>query len=631
MAIKIKDIKLYLSFLKYIFRYKLLIIILLLSIVGYAIFNGASIALIKPLIDDVFFKSHLENNQFELRPNLIKLKEKNIRYLPGSVKSFILEKVNKINRYFYKNYRKIPFKKLLKIIAIAIFITILLKLICLFIRNYLTQYIGNKAIINIRGDTYKNILNLSFGFFDKNKTGELISVLINDTNALLTSIIIGISDSIFYFFQIFIFIFILFYIDFDLSFISIGIILVLLVPMLNISKRLRKRGYLLQERWADIMIVMQEALSGINVIKSFGTEKYEVDKSNKANYELFKQTLKTYKYIILASPITEIAGALAAITILVIGSNKIINQVINPGDFILFLTALLSTLSPLKRMADAFSNIIKSIGAADRVNKFLQLKSSIVEKENAILLDKFEKQIEFRNADFAYENDNYVIKNFNLKISKGEIVALVGKSGSGKTTALHLIPRFYDVQEGDIIIDNLNIKDVKLKSLTELVSIVSQETFLFNETVKYNISYGMEDAADNDIINAAKSANAHDFIMELENGYDTIVGERGVMLSGGQKQRISIARALLKNSPILLLDEATSALDTESEILVQKALEKLMHNRTTVVVAHRLSTIINSDKIVVLEEGEIKEIGTHKELLAKGGLYKKFYDLQFNL
>lgn len=631
MTKKIKDISIYLYFFKYLLKYKFLILILILSIIGYSIFNGASLSLIKPLIDDVFFKSQIKDNKFLISQNPIKLSESKFRYIPVPIKNFIIERVKKINNYLYNKLYGISFKKLIKILSIIIFITIFLKLLCLYIRNYLTQYIGNVVVINIREDAYKNLLNLSMNFFDRSKTGEIMSILINDTQALLSSIILGISDLLFYLFQILILLFLVIYIDFKFALLSTIIICLLLLPILQFNKRLKKRGYFLQQSWANMLNLFQEALTGINVVKSFGMENYEIEKSKAANREVLKHTMKTAKYIILASPITEMAGMIAALIILIIGTNKIIDKELTAGAFILFITALLSILSPLKRLIEAASQVFKSIGAADRLFKLMRVRASVKEKKDAIELNNFRTRIEFKDVWFGYDKKNFIIKNFNLIINKGEIVAIVGRSGSGKTTLLNLIPRFYDVTKGEILFDNINIKDIKLKFLINLIAIVSQETFLFNDTIKSNIAYGLKSISFDEIVRAAKTANAHEFIMQLKDGYDTNVGENGVLLSGGQRQRIAIARAILKNPPILLLDEATSSLDTESEMLVQQALDNLMHNRTTIVVAHRLSTIINSDKIVVIEDGEIKETGSHNNLLNLNGIYKKLYDLQFNV
>ncbi|HOK40332.1 MAG TPA: ABC transporter ATP-binding protein [bacterium] len=628
---KNQAIVLYFYFLKYLLKHKLLIIFLIISIIGYSLFNGISISLIKPLIDEVFIKSQINSDGLKIEKEIIKINEKKIIFLPKFIKKKIFQQIPKINNFLYRKINGLSFKKLIKILASFILITIFLKLIFLYAKNFLSQYIGNKIVIEIRDDLYKKILSMPMQFFDKSKTGDLLSVLINDTQVLYSSIIVSFFDVIFYFFEILFLLFIVFYINYKLAFFSIILVVILLLPILKLNKRLKERGYILQQCWADILSIFQEALAGIFVIKSFGMENYELDKAKAVNKRLFKHTLKTFKYIILASPITEFAGTIVALIILIFGTNQIIKKNISPGDFILFLTALLSTMSPLKRFIDAGAQVYKSFGAAFRVINILKLKSKITESKTAIELKRFNDKIEFKNVYFSYDNDNYVIKDFNLTINKGEVCAIVGRSGSGKTTIINLIPRFYDVNKGEILIDSVNIKNIKFESLFNLIAIVSQDTFLFNETIKYNISYGLKTVSEEDIINAAKIANAHNFIMEFPDGYDTIVGEKGVLLSGGQRQRIAIARAILKNPPILLLDEATSALDTESEIYVQQAIEKLMSNRTTIVIAHRLSTIVRADKIVVIDDGQIKEIGTHNQLIEKNGLYKKLYDLQFNI
>lgn len=606
----------------------MLLFVLFIAITGYSIFNGISISLIKPLIDDVFFRSQTEETIIKISETPIKITDEKLTYFPEKAQNFILNLTAFLNKTIYNNLNGISIQKLIFYISIAIFTSIFLKIICLYFKKYLSQYLANKAIINIREDTYNNVLNQPLSFFDSSRTGNILSIIVNDSQELLKSIISGFSDALFYFFEILVLLTIILYIDIELSIISIVIVFILLLPIINISKKLKKRSFNLQEKWGDIISIISETLSGIRVVKAFGKESLELDKTKNENKNLLFQTMKTVKYMVMASPITELAGTVAAIIILFLGSNKILNQEISPGDFILFLTAILSILSPLKRLANAFSQIIKSLGPAQRINFLMNLKSSITEKDNSVELNYIKEKIEFKNVYFAYKKEKFVLKNFNLTIKKGEIVALVGRSGSGKSTVLNLIPRYYDVNKGDILFDNVSIKDIKLTSFVNMIATVSQDTFLFNNSIKYNISYGMQNISMDNIIKAAKNANAHNFIKEMPNQYDTLVGEKGVLLSGGQKQRLSIARAILKNPVILLLDEATSALDTESETLVQEALQNLMHNRTTIVVAHRLSTIVNADKIAVLEDGIIKEIGKHSDLLQNNSIYRKLNDMQ---
>jgi ABC-type multidrug transport system fused ATPase/permease subunit len=387
----------------------------------------------------------------------------------------------------------------------------------------------------------------------------------------------------------------------------------------------------MQESFSKLNSLLQEILNGINIIKSFATESYEIDRFKEKNDENYRLTLKNVKVNARVRPLVEFTSTLGVAIIAYYGGLLVINGDMTPGELMSFLTSLGLISEPLKRASDIISGIQTKAHSIDRVFEVLESNEFIQEKKHAKKLKKVKGKVNIKELYFKYnEKEEYVLKNINLDVEPGEMVALVGKSGSGKTTLVNLLPRFYDIEQGEILIDDINIKDVKLESLRKNIGIVPQETFLFSGTIYDNIAYGSAThVSKKDVIRAAKMANAYDFITELPNGFDTEIGEKGVRLSGGQKQRIAIARALLENPPILILDEATSALDTESEKIVQDALDKLMENRTSFVIAHRLSTILNADKIVVMENGEIKEIGKKDELLAKNGIFKKLYDTQF--
>ncbi|MBI5747911.1 MAG: ABC transporter ATP-binding protein [Nitrospinae bacterium] len=385
-----------------------------------------------------------------------------------------------------------------------------------------------------------------------------------------------------------------------------------------------------QEKMADLNIILQETFTGNKIVKAFGMEEYENKKFMNENRNLYDISMKETKRHEMVSPLMEMFGAVGTGVVIWYGGYQVISGATTPGTFFSFMTALIMLYDPIKKLSTMNNVVQQSMAAAERVFETLDTKVEITDNDRAVDIREFKDRISFNDVWFQYNSNNgMVIKGINLIIKKGEVVALVGSSGAGKSTLVDMIPRFHDVTKGSINIDNHDIRNITLNSLRRQIGVVTQETILFNDTVKNNISYGRVDAGMNDIHKAAESAYAHDFIMEMPSGYDTVIGERGVKLSGGQRQRLSIARAILKNPAILILDEATSSLDSESEKMVQQALENLMKDRTTFVIAHRLSTVLNAGRIVVIDDGRIAETGRHDELLAHGGIYKKLYEMQF--
>ncbi|OQY40713.1 MAG: hypothetical protein B6227_06625 [Fusobacteriia bacterium 4572_74] len=423
----------------------------------------------------------------------------------------------------------------------------------------------------------------------------------------------------------------LFRIDVVLALMTLILLPAMMTILKRILKKIKKTARKRQDQRGELNSLIQESLSGIRVVKAFATEQDEIKKYEEKNMEVLNTEYRNKKVEARISPINEVVTTTLTVGVLLYGGNKVIADTnFTAGDLVSFLTSLGLMFEPLKKVIKRGSELMSIMPSADRVMELLDEVPGVVERENAIDYGNRLPKIKFKDLKFKYGKDlDYAIDNINFEANAGEIVALVGRSGSGKTTLVNLIPRFYEIEDGSITIDGMDIRNLKIKELRDHIGIVPQETFLFSGSIYSNILYGAGDVTKEDVINAAKMANAHNFIIEFENGYDQEVGERGTLMSGGQKQRIAIARALLKNPEIMILDEATSALDTESERLVQDALEKLMVGRTTFVIAHRLSTIVNADKIVVMDKGKIAESGSHKELLSHEGIYKKLYETQF--
>ncbi|HET6989781.1 MAG TPA: ABC transporter ATP-binding protein, partial [Bacteroidia bacterium] len=399
-----------------------------------------------------------------------------------------------------------------------------------------------------------------------------------------------------------------------------------------IGKSLKRSSSRAKEQLGSLFSIMEETLGGLRIIKGFNAEKNMKEKFGETNANYTKQMVHTYRKVDLASPVSEFISSAIMMTLIYFGGKLVLgnNATLDGSTFVFYVLTFSQVITPAKTLTGAYSNIQKGLASMDRINKILLAEVGLADKANPKTIDSFKNEIEYRDVSFAYlrGDQGYALKNINLKITKGKSIALVGQSGSGKTTLADLLPRFYEPSSGAIYIDGTDTRECKVHDLRNLMGIVSQESILFNDTVHNNIAFGMENATREKVIEAAKVANAHDFIMEMPNGYDTNIGDRGGKMSGGQRQRMSIARAVLKNPPILILDEATSALDTGSERLVQEALNNLMLNRTSVIIAHRLSTIQHADEIIVLEKGHIIERGTHTELLNKNGAYRRLYDLQ---
>lgn len=521
--------------------------------------------------------------------------------------------------------------KMLQVITLAIVTVSFFKNLLGYAYSYLIKYAGNKAIADLRDAIYNHLIFLPLGFFTKNPSGGLISRMTNDIGMLQDILSNSVKDFFVQGFTMIALIAVAFYRKWDLAIIAMIVLPITVFIVVKIGEKLRATSRNVQDKMADLTTTLSETFTGIKMVKAFGMEGFERKRFGEKNRRYLNLLLKVTRISEMSSPLMEFIGVTFGVAFVVLyGGSQVVKGTTSAGTLISFVTAILLAYAPVRRLGQVNINLQQAIGASERVLQILDIKREIYKRDGMKELPPIKEGIEFRNVSFHYEDrKRSILSDINLKVAAGEIIALIGVSGVGKTTLVNLIPRFYDPTEGVILIDGIDIREVTLKSLREKIGMVSQETILFNDTVKNNIAYGKIDAEDDLIIEAAKAAYAHDFIIEMPQGYDTIIGEKGVRLSGGQKQRIAIARALLKNPPILILDEATSSLDTASELLVQKALKNLMKDRTTFVIAHRLSTIQRADRIVVIDKGRIVEMGSHDELILKGGLYRRLYSMQF--
>jgi len=526
---------------------------------------------------------------------------------------------------------EIFFKKdlsMLKWIPLAIIGIFVMKGIFDYGQAFLMSYVGQKIIADLREKVYSHIQSLSLSFFTKNPTGILMSRIMNDVGMVqgaVTDAVTGLLKDVFTIIGL---VAVIFYRDWKLALIAMVVFPVAVYPIVKFGRKLRSYSTRSQTSMAELTTILLETITGTRIVKAFNMEDYERKRFAKENQRLFGIQIKSVRVRAISHPLMEFLGGVGMACIVFYGGYNVIQGGATPGTFFSFLAALLMLYEPVKRLSGVNNTVQQGLAAAARIFEVIDTVPEIQDKPGARALPGVSREVEYQDVSFKYEED-WVLKNINLHIRVGEMVAFVGASGGGKTTLVNLLPRFYDVTAGRILIDGVDIRDYRVESLRALIGIVTQQTILFNETVRDNIAYGKVGQSLEEVVKAAQAAFADGFIGNLPRGYDTVIGEQGVKLSGGERQRISIARALLKNAPILILDEATSSLDSESEIEVQKALEYLMEGRTTLVIAHRLSTIRKANRIVVISNGEIVEVGTHEELMEKDGEYKKLYLLQF--
>ena len=525
--------------------------------------------------------------------------------------------------FFAKN------ETLLWIIAAAVFITFAIKGLANYGQSVLMSYVGQRIITDTQHRLYAHLTRMELGFFHDNPTGNLISrftIDINMMRAAVSNALTGLGKD---FLSLIGLVGVMFWQDWQLGLIAFVVFPVAVIPIARLGKRMRKVTVNTQEEMGQFTTLLEQTFQGARVVKSYGMEEYEKSRVRAIAERVFSLVFKAARVRSLASPIMESLGGVAITLVIAYGGFRVIHDSMDPGSFFSFITALLLAYEPMKRLANLNATLQEGLAGAQRLFQLLDREPTIQEKPNAKALAITGGGIKLKDLQFSYVTGQAALADLSFDVPAGKTVALVGPSGAGKSTILNLIPRFYDVDNGRIAIDGTDVQDVTFESLRGAMALVSQEITLFDDTIRANIAYGRPDASEDEIIKAAKNAAAHDFIMEMPVGYDTYVGERGTKVSGGQRQRLAIARAMLKNAPILLLDEATSALDTESERHVQSALTKLMQGRTTLVIAHRLSTVMDADLIHVINQGKLVESGSHTELIAQDGIYARLYQLQF--
>jgi ATP-binding cassette, subfamily B, bacterial MsbA len=517
-------------------------------------------------------------------------------------------------------------------VAFALVASTILKGICDYTGTYLVNHAGFGMITDLRDDLYNAIMRRSSAFFSKHATGTILSAIINDIERVQYAMSTVLAELLQQFFTFVFVAGVVIVLGRSLSWVLLLFVPVIIYSSRKIGSRVRSTTRQGQDKLAEIQNILHETITGNRIVKAFNSEKWEISRFRGAAKRLFRANLRSVAATALSSPLMDIVGIIGIALLLLIGRDRIAHNEMTPGAFVAFITAVFSLYNPVRKFALFNNNFQQALGASSEIFRFMDIEDDVREKPHAKRLPAFSKAVRFEHVGFTYGGENGeapVLRDIDLEVSRGEVVAIVGSSGSGKSTLVHLIPRFFDVSEGRLLVDGHDVRDVTLSSLREQVGIVTQETILFNDTVRNNIAYGQPHVPLKQVQAAAKAALAHDFIMSLPSGYDEVIGERGVRLSGGERQRIAIARAILKNAPILILDEATSALDSESEALVQSALTNLMSGRTVFVIAHRLSTVRRADRIVVIENGAIADIGTHEDLMSKLGTYRRLYDLQF--
>jgi subfamily B ATP-binding cassette protein MsbA len=596
---------------RYLNRYKAWAFIAFGSMIVFALTQTVLAALVQPVVDDV------------LTPPGAHHRVVRASGAPVSLPEPVLRAKKNFDHWWSGN----PDKKWRRVLTVLL-VVFVLRALTSFLSEYSFQKVGLSTVRDLRNQLYERIIHQSHRFFAERSTGEMVSRVVSDADAIQAAVSTRMGDLLqesVTLIGLIIYVFVKNPVLALVSFVGAPLII---TPVVQFGKRLRKTTHKSQERMAEIATLLEETIRGVRIVKAFTMEPFEIARFHEASRKHLGWNLRAQRVQALTSPVMELLAGVSMIALFAYAQRRIAAGALTGGEFASFLTALALMYAPIKKLNKVNLSLNTALSAAERVFSMLDVPNEVQEKGDARELAGVGSGIRYENVTFGY-GDAPVLRDVNLDVLPGEIVAIVGGSGAGKSTLVNLLPRFYDVTSGRITIDGVDLRDATLKSLRRLMGFVTQEVILFNDTVRNNIAYGRSDVDQEKVIEAAKAANAHDFISNLPRGYDSVIGESGVLLSGGQRQRLAIARALFKDPPILILDEATSALDTESERLVQQALEHLMRGRTTLVIAHRLSTIRSAHKIVVLDRGELVESGNHEELLRRRGVYRKLYDLQF--
>jgi subfamily B ATP-binding cassette protein MsbA len=586
--------------------FSLTIAVLLMGV--FALMAGFRVLLIKPIIDNVLSPQASANRVL-------------IFTVPQLHRSLNLQ------RFF-----PFHFQNAWAVIAVALISSAIIKSLCDYTGTLLANKAGFGMITDIRNELYDAILRRSAAFFQRHTTGTLISTLINDVERVQAAMATVLIDLLQQIFTLLVMIGVVIYVGGKMAWVLLLFVPVIVTSARRIGRSVRHTTRKGQDKLAEIQNIVHETITGNGIVKAFGMEMWEMNRFRNAADRLLAANMRSVAVQAISSPLMDALGAVAIALLLLFGQRRIVHGHWTIGLFITFLASVILLYDPVRKMPVYYNAFQQAVGASEEIFRFIEAQDEVVERKRAITLQSFEHTIEFRDVRFAYSDDGAtreILHGINLTVRRGEVVALVGPSGSGKSTLMNLLPRFFDVTAGAILLDGQDVRDLTLASLRKQIGKVTQETVLFNDTVRNNIAYGQPDVPMERIEAAAKAALAHDFILRMPNGYDTEIGERGTRLSGGERQRLAIARALLKNAPLLILDEATSALDTESEAAVQAALHNLMEGRTVLVIAHRLSTVRSADRIAVIEQGALTELGKHEDLLAAGGTYNRLYQLQF--
>ncbi len=602
--------KVYLRILSFVKPYRLMIALSMLSSLLFVLFNAISLWLVSSLIYTIMIPEKVNTNKI--------VDDQSVYSKLNEFANVLIGQGTQLEQ--------------LKILCILLFSCYFFKNIFFYVNNTSLAFVKNRMITDIRSKLFTHVQNLPLSFFHKNKTGEISTIMIRDVAAMRTAFTETIQNLINEPISIFIFIILLFIISPKLTLFTFLAVPLSALFIVKLGQSIRRKARRSSVQIAGLTNILHETLTGIRIVKAFAMEKSEIVRFNRENNKYFKLLFRQDKLKFLTTPTNDLIGVSIGVLLLWIGGREVlINQSMDPEGFIRYILYLFGMMQPARKLGGVNAKIQVGIASADRVFSVLDTSSSLTQVENPVKLSKFQSSIRFENVSFTYETGTFPsLKNVTTSIEKSSTVALVGKSGAGKSTFVDLIPRFYDISEGGLFIDDVNIQHLDIQNLRSKIGFVTQETILFNDSIENNIRYGMPDAEFDKVKEAADKANALEFITELPSGFNTIIGEKGTLLSGGQRQRLSIARAILKDPEILILDEATSSLDTESEQKVQNAIDQLISDRTVIVIAHRLSTIVNADKILVLDQGKLVEEGTHELLLTKNGIYSTLFSSQFN-